>query len=475
MMKIQKKLIACLSIVMIMIIGFMSPATALGMKRPQTGTFLEESPDITQYKDIQYVISQKFQQFPMIQNAIQFLAWEPITLKNTGGINFVATNGDIVVTGSEDGTVKTWNAATGEQLITYAAHNGPVRQVAISGDIIVSKSDNTVNIWKTNGKFLHTFKYFSFSKIVISDDKLAIPSSDKIDILKTNGELLRTLIENSPVRTLIMRGHKVITRSMDNTAKIWDINTGKLLHTLAGRIDVAISGDKVVTGSSDNSAKIWDINTGKLLRTLEGHTDTVWSVATSGDKVVTGSNDKTAKIWDINTGQVLHTLKWPLYQIISIIVTGNKVVISLYNEFALDGYVKRTVNVYDINTGKLLHTFVVGWTSPLAEIETANDTMITITRDNIANIWGLAQRGDNIVRIWALDPFKGTPETNPLQWIINNATVPQLDFIKRAYEATVAIDDQELIIAFPSEDAKVFLSFPTHVKQYLLARLKIRR
>jgi WD40 repeat protein len=69
----------------------------------------------------------------------------------------------------------------------------------------------------------------------------------------------------------------VVTGSDDKTAKVWDFNTGKLLHTLSGHLDwirsVVISSDnaKLATGSGDNTTKIWDLNTGKLLYTLSGH------------------------------------------------------------------------------------------------------------------------------------------------------------------------------------------------------------
>ncbi|MBL7782699.1 MAG: myosin kinase, partial [Saprospiraceae bacterium] len=68
-------------------------------------------------------------------------------------------------------------------------------------------------------------------------------------------------------------------------------------------LSVAFSpdGTRLATGSSDNTAKIWDLNTGKAALTLEGHTHYVRSVAFSpdGTRLATGSDDKTAKIWDL--------------------------------------------------------------------------------------------------------------------------------------------------------------------------------
>jgi WD40 repeat protein len=60
-------------------------------------------------------------------------------------------------------------------------------------------------------------------------------------------------------------------------------------------------GKRIVTGSVDDTAKVWDADTGRELGTLTGHTDRVNSVAYSpdGKRIVTGSWDKTAKVWQV--------------------------------------------------------------------------------------------------------------------------------------------------------------------------------
>jgi len=70
-------------------------------------------------------------------------------------------------------------------------------------------------------------------------------------------------------------------------------------------------GRRIVTGSWDDTAKVWDAASGKVLLTLKGHIDWVRSVAFSPDgrRIATGSDDRTAKVWDAASGSEMLTLK----------------------------------------------------------------------------------------------------------------------------------------------------------------------
>ena len=64
-------------------------------------------------------------------------------------------------------------------------------------------------------------------------------------------------------------------------------------------------GERVVTASDDNTARLWDAETGREVATLKGHDGPVYSAAFSpdGKRVVTASYDKTARLWDAETGR----------------------------------------------------------------------------------------------------------------------------------------------------------------------------
>ena len=64
---------------------------------------------------------------------------------------------------------------------------------------------------------------------------------------------------------------------MDNTAKLWDVETGKERHTLLGHTAEIVSlnfttdGTKIITGSFDHTVKVWDVRSGSCIHTLAGH------------------------------------------------------------------------------------------------------------------------------------------------------------------------------------------------------------
>jgi hypothetical protein len=101
-------------------------------------------------------------------------------------------------------------------------------------------------------------------------------------------------------------GQRIVTGSADQTAKVWELTSGRELLTLKGHADVVASvafspeGKRIVTGSDDKTAKVWDAASGRELLTLKGHSAQLSSAAFSPDgrRIVTGSWDQTAKVWE---------------------------------------------------------------------------------------------------------------------------------------------------------------------------------
>jgi WD40 repeat protein len=106
-------------------------------------------------------------------------------------------------------------------------------------------------------------------------------------------------------------GKQALTASLDMSARIWDIETGKPLVTLTGHLGDVLGatfspdGKRIVTASTDQRGRIWDAATGQTIRVLDGHTDSILGAEFSpdGKSVITASEDRTARIWDEETGQ----------------------------------------------------------------------------------------------------------------------------------------------------------------------------
>lgn len=113
-------------------------------------------------------------------------------------------------------------------------------------------------------------------------------------------------------------GRRLASGSGDKTLKMWDMDSGSCVYTLAidadsplvdgvppdaGVTSVAISPDGrfLAASSLDTFVRIWDAETGHLLDTLRGHKDSVYSVAfePQGNMLVSGSLDKTLMMWDV--------------------------------------------------------------------------------------------------------------------------------------------------------------------------------
>jgi len=61
----------------------------------------------------------------------------------------------------------------------------------------------------------------------------------------------------------------------------------------------------VLTASEDNTARLWEAESGKLLATFQGHTKSGLSAVFSpdGQRVLTASVDNTARLWEAESGR----------------------------------------------------------------------------------------------------------------------------------------------------------------------------
>ncbi|KAJ3022626.1 protein with putative role during mitosis [Thoreauomyces humboldtii] len=213
----------------------------------------------------------------------------------------------ILVSASEDASIKIWDYESGTFERTLKGHTKAVQDVAwdAKGTLLASCSaDLSVKVWDAQSdyqciKTLHGHDH-SVSSVAFS------PTGDFL-----------------------------VSASRDRTIKVWAMDTGYCVKTLSGHLDwvrrvvVSADGRLLASCASDQTVRIWDLASGECRAELRGHTHVVECVAfapvsayphiralvgiqtdpsdvTPGAYVVSGSRDKTLRLWDTSTGQQLH-------------------------------------------------------------------------------------------------------------------------------------------------------------------------
>ncbi|HLE13768.1 MAG TPA: hypothetical protein VI776_03395 [Anaerolineales bacterium] len=108
-------------------------------------------------------------------------------------------------------------------------------------------------------------------------------------------------------------GRWLVTAGGEDTARIWEANTGKLLVILQGHTEwiwdalFSPDGQRVVTASDDGTARLWEAASGVQLAVLRGHGAPVLDAQFSpdGKRVVTASDDGTARIFLVYSTDVI--------------------------------------------------------------------------------------------------------------------------------------------------------------------------
>ncbi|KAF3010020.1 hypothetical protein E8E13_011438 [Curvularia kusanoi] len=237
-------------------------------------------------------------------------------------------DGKRIASGSQDKTVKLWDAATGN-CKTLEGHSDWVTAVAFSPDgkqIASGSNDSTVKLWDATGACKKTLEGHSswVRAVAFSPDSKQIASGSDDETVKlwdaALGDCKKTLEGHSDWVTAVAfspDGKQIASGSQDKTVKLWDAATGNCKKTLEGHSDwvraVAFSPDskQIASGSDDSTVKLWDAATGNCKKTLEGHSWSVTAVVFSPDSryIASGSGDSTVKLWDAATGNCKKTLE----------------------------------------------------------------------------------------------------------------------------------------------------------------------
>jgi WD40 repeat protein len=122
-------------------------------------------------------------------------------------------------------------------------------------------------------------------------------------------------------------GKTALSGCSDGNVRLWDLESGDLLQTLATEKGFAwtaaftrdgkraLTGNGTIAGLADGGPflRLWDLATGKEIRRFEGHTRAVRRAAVSpdGKQFLSASFDGTIRLWDLETGKELKKFDGP--------------------------------------------------------------------------------------------------------------------------------------------------------------------
>lgn len=214
----------------------------------------------------------------------------------------------LVLSCSEDATIKVWDYESGDFERTIKGHTDSVQDVAFdhTGKLLASCSaDMSIRLWDF-----------------------------------TTYECMRTLQghdHNVSSVAFMPSGDFLVSTSRDKTLKMWEVSTGYCVRTYTGHrewvrsVKVSPDGSLLASCSNDQTIRVWVASTKECKAELRGHehvvecvawapdvslphiADTcgiVWKKGTAapGPFLISGSRDKTIRLWDAITGACLFVL-----------------------------------------------------------------------------------------------------------------------------------------------------------------------
>jgi len=244
-------------------------------------------------------------------------------------------DGENILTASWDYTAKIWDARDGSLLNSLGGHTLEIISANYSPDgnnIVTASWDETAKIWDAqSGKLLKSMEGHTsmiISIIYSPDGKLIVGNTGEIWDCQGSTPIKNLEFGNVPEVEKAQYspdGTKIISVLDEHTAKIWDAESGALIHSLEGNpSDISrgyFSPDSkmVVTVSAHlentlrtNTIRLWDMKSGKLMYTLEHGHDYNLGVLFSPDSkciVAQSGNNIDLVLLDAQSGKMLRKLK----------------------------------------------------------------------------------------------------------------------------------------------------------------------
>jgi guanine nucleotide-binding protein subunit beta-2-like 1 protein len=208
----------------------------------------------------------------------------------------VSSDGQFVLSGSWDGTLRLWDINAGVCHRQFIGHKKDVLSVAFSADnrqIVSGSRDKTIKLWNTLGVCKYTIEENGHSEWVSCVRFTPNVAS------QAEGYVPKPLI---------------VSAGWDKLVKVWNLQNCKLVANLPGHtgyvntVTVSPDGTLCASGGKDGVAMLWDLNEGKHLCSLEAG-DLINALVFSPNRYwLCAGTRSSIRIWDLDTKSVVADL-----------------------------------------------------------------------------------------------------------------------------------------------------------------------
>ncbi len=235
-------------------------------------------------------------------------------------------DGKMLVSGSEDKTIKLWSLENRNFQTFNGTDSGEVKEVnevgfSPNGQIVASINNKEVKLWQRDG-ILKTTLPESNSKIIFSTDTHKLVSASQISTLQLwqqNGTFVKNYQDKFINGSFSPDKQTIALVRNDNTIELSSTD-GKPIKILEGhkdkvyQISFSPNGETLATASKDKTIKLWRRN-GTFITTLNGlNKVSQINFSPDGETLVTASEDKIIKLWHRN-GTLITTLNGDIQNI----------------------------------------------------------------------------------------------------------------------------------------------------------------
>ncbi len=306
--------------------------------------------------------------------------------------------GDMLASGSDDGTLRLWQVPDGQPINVLDCHTHDVFALAISADgqhLASAGQDQAAHLWNLQGQSLKTLHGFTngIQSLSLSPVSVSLPSGVG-QTLASRGQdetihlwhlqLSNNHISLCPVKTLHTAtialaslsfspdGQTLATNRRDGSICMWDVQTGQINQWSGHDAPVRAvlfnpRGQTLASGSYDQTVRLWDVQTHLCLQVLRGHESSIGALAfdLGGQQLASGSFDQTIRLWNLQTGNCLRVLQGHTGGIHALAVQPTDVHTGGGQQLA-SGSFDQTIRLWNLQTGDCLqvlqgHTGAV-WT-----------------------------------------------------------------------------------------------------------------